>query len=121
MTPNLGCTVLCERDEGYDTARRAWNGTIDRRPRRIVRPQSIADVMEAALYGLPLASLPMRMPRPPMGGCVVCGKGLCLDIPSVPASASLRKTHTREQSRAGWFRYRISFKPGRCARESVER
>lgn len=47
MTWKMGCPVLCEGDEGYELARRVWNGMIDRRPRWIVQPQSISDVMQA--------------------------------------------------------------------------
>ena len=47
MNLNLSCPILCEGDEGYNVARRVWNGMIDRRPRWIVRPQSISDVMQA--------------------------------------------------------------------------
>jgi FAD/FMN-containing dehydrogenase len=58
MTLKMGCPVLCEGDEGYETARRVWNGMIDRRPRWIVRPHSIADVMQAVRFaresGLPI-------------------------------------------------------------------
>jgi hypothetical protein len=58
MTLNLGCPVLYEGDEGYEVARRVWNGMIDRRPRWIVRPQSIADVMLSVCFardsGLPI-------------------------------------------------------------------
>ena len=47
MTLKMGCPVLCEGEEGYDAARRVWNGMIDRKPRWIVRPRNIADVMHA--------------------------------------------------------------------------
>jgi FAD/FMN-containing dehydrogenase len=58
MNLNLGCPVLCEGDEGYEAARRVWNGMIDRRPRWIVRPRSIADVMQA-VRGASESSLPI--------------------------------------------------------------
>ena len=50
MNLKMGCPVLSEGDEGYESARRVWNGMIDRRPRWIVRPDSIADVMQAVRY-----------------------------------------------------------------------
>jgi FAD/FMN-containing dehydrogenase len=58
MTLTMGCPVLCEGDEGYEAARIVWNGMIDRKPRWIVRPHSIADVMQAVRFaresGLPI-------------------------------------------------------------------
>lgn len=52
MNLKIGCPVLCEGDEGYDAARRVWNGMIDRKPRWIVRPRSIEDVMQAVRIAL---------------------------------------------------------------------
>ena len=43
----LQCQVLAIGDSEYDAARRVWNGMIDRKPAMIVRPTSIADVMQA--------------------------------------------------------------------------
>jgi FAD/FMN-containing dehydrogenase len=43
----LQCQVLASGDSEYDQARRVWNGMIDRKPAMIVRPTSIADVMQA--------------------------------------------------------------------------
>ncbi len=43
----LQCQVLTGEDPEFDAARRVWNGMIDRRPALIVRPNSIADVMQA--------------------------------------------------------------------------
>src|SRR5579862_5902187 len=46
-------------DEGYDEARRAWNGAFDRRPALIVRPTSpgevAAAIAHARMEGLELA------------------------------------------------------------------
>jgi hypothetical protein len=43
----LQCQVLAGGDPEFDTARRVWNGMIDRKPALIVRPNSISDVMQA--------------------------------------------------------------------------
>src|SRR6187200_2443880 len=51
--------VILPTDEGYDAARRVWNGMIDRRPRLIVEaagPDDIAATIALARStGLPLA------------------------------------------------------------------
>ena len=38
--------ILTKNDQEYGHARRVWNGMIDRRPSAIVRPTSIAEVMQ---------------------------------------------------------------------------
>ena len=72
MTLQMGCPVLCEGDEGYESARRVWNGMIDRRPRWIVRPRSIADVMQAVRFARE-SSLPICVRG---GGHSVSGKSV---------------------------------------------
>ena len=51
--------VLTNADEGYQTHRRVWNGSIDRRPRVIVRCTGVDDVRAAVAFGrrhdLPIA------------------------------------------------------------------
>jgi len=42
----VSCPVLTGNDEAYGEARRVWNGMIDRKPSAIVRPASIADVIQ---------------------------------------------------------------------------
>lgn len=42
--------ILTSDDEEFSRARRVWNGMIDRKPSVIVRPKSIADVMQAVRF-----------------------------------------------------------------------
>jgi FAD/FMN-containing dehydrogenase len=42
--------VVLPGDPEYDSARRVWNGMIDRRPALMVRPTSTADVVEAVRF-----------------------------------------------------------------------
>jgi len=72
MTLKMGCPILCEGDEGYESARRVWNGMIDRKPRWIVRPWSIADVMQAVRFARE-NSLPVCVKG---GGHSVSGKSV---------------------------------------------
>ena len=46
----LDCPVITPRDQEYESARRVWNGMVDRRPSMILRPASIADVMQAVHF-----------------------------------------------------------------------
>jgi FAD/FMN-containing dehydrogenase len=50
LTSRLECPVIAAGDQDYESARRVWNGMIDRRPSMIVRPGSIADVMQAVRF-----------------------------------------------------------------------
>jgi FAD/FMN-containing dehydrogenase len=46
----VGCAVLDVNDSAYETARKVWNGMIDRRPLAIVRCSNISDVMQAVRF-----------------------------------------------------------------------
>lgn len=50
LRPRLGCQVLTACDPEYEGSRRVWNGMIDRKPSAIVRPSSIADLMQAVRF-----------------------------------------------------------------------
>ncbi len=47
---SVACPVLAKDDLQYDSSRRMWNGMIDRRPSVIIRPTSIADVMQCVRF-----------------------------------------------------------------------
>ena len=72
MTLKMGCPVMAEGDDGYESARRVWNGMIDRKPRWIVQPRSIADVMQAVRVARD-SSLPVCVRG---GGHSVSGKSV---------------------------------------------
>jgi FAD/FMN-containing dehydrogenase len=46
----VNCPILTRDDEQYDRTRRVWNGMIDRKPPVIVRPGSIADVIQSVRF-----------------------------------------------------------------------
>ncbi len=68
-------------DEGYEAARRVYNGMIDRRPALIARPTGAADVIEAVKVAressLPLA---VRCGGHSIAGNSVCDDGLVIDL-----------------------------------------
>src|SRR6185437_8052270 len=47
LRSGLRGAVLLSGDEGYETARRVWNGNVDRRPAAIVRCMNASDVQRA--------------------------------------------------------------------------
>src|SRR5579863_3651456 len=47
---SMKCPVLTSSDREFDDVRRVWNGMIDRRPWAIVRPASIADVIQSVRF-----------------------------------------------------------------------
>src|SRR5689334_1518649 len=68
----------------YDSARRIWNGMIDKRPLAIIRPQGVADVIPtvqfAAEHNLLLA---IRGGGHNAAGLATCDDGLVLDMGSM--------------------------------------
>jgi hypothetical protein len=73
--------VLCSGDEGYEAARRLWNGMIDKRPAMIARCSGVADVRAAVefarRYGLQVA---VRGGGHNVAGRAVCEGGLMIDL-----------------------------------------
>lgn len=73
--------VLAPGDDGYEAARRIWNGMIDRRPAVIARCAGVADVMAAVRFareeGLPVA---VRGGGHGVAGRAVCDDGIVIDL-----------------------------------------
>ena len=67
-------------DEAYESARRVWNGAIDRHPALVARATGVADVRAAVRFardrGLPLA---IRGGGHNVAGTAVCDGGVVLD------------------------------------------
>jgi FAD/FMN-containing dehydrogenase len=73
--------VIDRHDQGYDDARRVWNGLIDRYPAVIARCRGSADVVEAvrvARAHRPLLSI--RGGGHQIAGSAVCDDGLVIDL-----------------------------------------
>jgi len=65
--------VILPDDDGYHSARRVWNGMIDKYPVMIIRCATRADVTRAVEFGR-MQHLPVAVRG---GGHSVCGKSVC--------------------------------------------
>jgi FAD/FMN-containing dehydrogenase len=81
LRKSLRGSILQPNDEGYDGARRIWNGMIDKRPALIARCTGPADVMAAVRFAreeeLPIA---VRAGGHNVAGSSVCDGGLVVDL-----------------------------------------
>lgn len=68
-------------DEGYDTARKVYNGMIDKRPSLIARCVDVADVMSAVNFAREHnLTLAIRGGGHNGGGLGTCDDGLVIDL-----------------------------------------
>ena len=73
--------VIQPHDEGYDAARRVYNGMIDRHPRLIARCADVADVITAVNFGRENDMLvAIRGGGHNGGGLGICEDGLVIDL-----------------------------------------
>jgi FAD/FMN-containing dehydrogenase len=80
----LSGTALTRGDHGYDEARSAWNGEIDRYPAVIARCQSVADV--AATIGFARQcglEISVRGGFHNAAGTAICDDGVMIDLSSL--------------------------------------
>ena len=79
--PNVRGPVLHAAADGFDLARRIWNGMIDRRPGVIVQARGAADVVAAVNYARDQnLQLAVRGGGHSAAGSSVCDGGLMLDL-----------------------------------------
>ncbi len=73
--------LIQPNDEGYDNARKVYNGMIDRRPRLIARCSDVGDVITAVKFGSENDLLvAIRGGGHNGGGLGVCDDGLVIDL-----------------------------------------
>lgn len=73
--------LLTASDEGYDVARRVWNGAFDRRPALIARCSGAADVVQAVTFARENDLLvAVRGGGHSLSGQSVCEGGLMIDL-----------------------------------------
>lgn len=81
LRTSLRGAILQPGDEGYEEARRIWNGMIDRRPAVIARCTGAADVMAAVRFArerkLPIA---VRGGGHNVAGNAICEGGVVIDL-----------------------------------------
>jgi len=78
---SLWGTVLLRDDDGYDAARRIWNGAIDRKPALIARCFNTADVMRAVQFAAAHDVLvAVRAGGHSSAGKSMCDGGLVIDL-----------------------------------------
>ncbi|MFX0207690.1 MAG: FAD-binding oxidoreductase, partial [Candidatus Hodarchaeota archaeon] len=73
--------VLLPSDEGYDQARKIWNGMIDKRPALIVRCTGPADVIDAVKFARTHDLLvSVRGGGHNVSGTALCNDGMVIDL-----------------------------------------
>lgn len=73
--------VVLPEDDGYDQARRVWNGMIERRPAIVVRPATVADVATAIRFGREEdLAIAVRSGGHSLPGLSTCDDGIVIDM-----------------------------------------
>src|SRR5437588_6656757 len=68
-------------DDGYETARRVWNGNVDRRPALIARCTGVTDVIEAVKFARANSLLAsVRCGAHNAAGHGTCDDGIVIDM-----------------------------------------
>ncbi len=97
-------TILLQGDNGYEGARRIWNGMIDRRPALIARCSGTADVMLSIAFarehGLLLS---VRGGGHNVAGNAVCDGGVMIDLSLMKGvSVDLQRRTVRAEGGCTW-------------------
>src|SRR6266513_2778163 len=94
LKASLRGELIQSNDEGYDTARKVYNGMIDKHPALIARCADVADVIAAVNFGRENNLLvSIRGGGHNAGGLGVCDDGLVIDL------SRIRHTHVDPASR----------------------
>src|SRR5262245_10536175 len=78
--------LLLPASSGYDTARRIWNGAIDRHPACIARCTGVADVVAAVRFARDHhLEIAVRGGGHNVAGTAVCDDGVVIDLSAMRA------------------------------------
>jgi FAD/FMN-containing dehydrogenase len=81
LAVSLQGQLLRPSDEGYDAARRVWNGMVDKRPALIARCAGVADVVSAVRFAREHdLVVSVRGGGHSVAGLAVCEGGLMIDL-----------------------------------------
>src|SRR5687768_1761897 len=96
---SLSGELICPEDEGYEQARKVWNGMINKRPAMIARCRGVADVVQcvkfARTHDLIVA---VRCGSHNAAGHATCDGGLVIDLSpmkGIRVDAGKRRVHAQ--------------------------
>jgi FAD/FMN-containing dehydrogenase len=115
--PTLEGRVITPDDRDYDTARRVFNGLIDRRPALIAKVAGTADIVSAVNYArdndLPLA---VRGGAHNVAGNAVCDGGVVIDFSDLhEVRVDLVARTAKAQPGATWYDFDLATQAHRLA------
>src|SRR5436305_3270019 len=107
LAPRFSGRLLQPGDEGYDEARKVWNGLFDRRPALVARCGNVDDVVAAVNFaresGLPVA---VRGGGHSAVGHSTCDDGIVIDLSEMNSVEVDPKTRTaRAEAGATWGQF----------------
>src|ERR671925_42560 len=81
LKAHLRGELISPNDQGYDTARKVWNGMIDKYPAALVRCADVVDVVHAVQFARDHHLLvAVRSGGHSMSGSSVCDGGMVIDL-----------------------------------------
>jgi FAD/FMN-containing dehydrogenase len=86
LKKEISGTVISQDDEGYDSARKVWNDTVDKHPAVITRCRTTADVVAAVRFAKQHdIMLAVRGGGHNIAGSAVCDDALVIDLSEMKA------------------------------------